>query len=228
MLGVWVNVISILVGGTLGITLKRFIKDSYKETIMSVIAISVIMMGTMNVIETNKFIIVIVSVVLGSLIGEILDLDGRINGFANKLSLKFSKDQGDDNKFAEAFVTSTLIYCVGAMAIVGSLESGLTGNHDTLYAKSLLDGVSSVIFASTLGVGIMFSVGPLLLYQGAIVLGAGLIKGFLTPEIITEISAVGGILIVAIALNILDLKKIKVGNMLPSIAVPIIYFIITQ
>lgn len=226
MLGVWVNVIAIIIGCTLGLVFKRFIKDSYKETIMSGIAITVIMMGTMNVIETNEFLIVIVSVVLGSLIGEILDIEGKINGFANKLSLKFAKEGNEDSTFAEGFVTTTLIYCVGAMAIVGSLESGLTGNHDTIFAKSLLDGVSAIIFASTFGIGVIFSAGSVFLYQGALVMGATLIKDFLTPAMITEISAVGGILIIAIAINILGLKKIKIGNMLPAIIIPVIYFMI--
>lgn len=226
MTGVFVNALAIIIGCTLGLTFKRFIKDSYKETIMSGIAITVIMMGTMNVIETKQFLVVIVSVVLGSLIGEIIDIEGKINRFADALSIKFQKEGADESTFAEGFVTTTLIYCVGAMAIVGSLESGLTGNHDTLYAKSLLDGVSAIIFASTFGLGVIFSAGPVFLYQGAIVLGATFIKDLLTPEMITELSAVGGILIIAIALNILDLKKIKIGNMLPAIVIPVIYFMI--
>ena len=228
MTGVSVNVIAIVVGSLLGIIFKKFIKDSYKETIMNGIAITVIIMGIMNVIETNQFLIVIVSIVLGSLIGEILDLEGKINKFADILCSKFEKNQCEESTFSEGFVTTTLIFCVGAMAIVGSLESGLTGNHDTLLAKSLLDGVSSVIFASTFGIGVIFSAAPVLIYEGGIVLGATLIKGFLTPEMITEVSAVGGILIIAIALNILELKKIKIGNMLPAIIIPVIYFAITQ
>lgn len=226
MTGVLVNVMAIIIGCTIGLTFKRFIKDSYKETIMSGIAITVIMMGIMNVIETNQLLVVIVSVVLGSLIGEIIDIEGKINRFADALSTKFQKEGGEESTFAEGFVTTTLIYCVGAMAIVGSLESGLTGNHDTLYAKSLLDGVSAIIFASTFGLGVIFSAGPVFLYQGAIVLGASFIKDLLTPEMITEISAVGGILIIAIALNILELKKIRIGNMLPAIVIPVVYFMI--
>lgn len=228
MAGVIVNVVAIIIGCILGLTFKRFIKDSYKETIMNGIAITVIMMGTMNVIESNEFLIVIVSIVVGSLIGEILDIEGKINSFANRLSLRFAKEGSEDSAFAEGFVTTTLIFCVGAMAIVGALESGLTGNHDTLFAKSLLDGVSSIIFASTFGIGVIFASLPVFLYEGGMVLGATFIKDLLTPEMITEISAVGGILIIAIALNILNLKKIKIGNMLPSIIIPVIYFLIAK
>lgn len=225
MTGVIANVLAIIIGSSLGIAFKRFIKQSYKETIMNGLAICVIIMGIMNVIESNKYIVVIVSVVLGSLIGEILDIEGKINSFADFLSSKFEKNK-KNSTFSEAFVTTTLIYCVGAMGILGSLESGLQGNHDTLFAKSILDGVSSIIFTSTLGIGVMFSVIPLFLYQGSIVMGATLIKDFLTPEMITEISAVGGILIIAISLNILELKKIKIGNMLPAIILPVVYFLL--
>lgn len=228
MTGVTVNFVAIIIGSLFGIIFKKFIKDSYKETIMSGIAITVIIMGIMNVIETNQFLIVIISIVIGSLIGEMLDLEDKINRVADVLCLKFEKNQREGSTFSEGFVTTTLIFCVGAMAIVGSLESGLTGNHDTLLAKSLLDGVSSIIFASTFGIGVIFSAAPVLIYEGAIVLGASFIKDFLTPEMITEISAVGGILIIAIALNILNLKKIRIGNMLPAIVIPVIYFVIVQ
>ena len=226
MTGVITNVLAIVVGSVLGLAFKRFIKQSYKDTIMDGLAISVIIMGIMNVIESNQYIVVIVSIVLGSLIGEILDIEGKINQFADFLCSIFEKNKKENSTFSEGFVTTTLIFCVGAMAIIGSLESGLMGNHDTLFAKSILDGVASVIFASTLGIGVMFSVGPVFLYEGAMVLGATLIKDFLRPEMITEVSAVGGILIIAIALNLLGLKKIKIGNMLPAIILPVIYFVL--
>lgn len=226
MTGVGVNVIAIILGSIFGLVFKRFIKQSYKETIMNGLAITVIIMGIMNVIESKEYIIVIVSVVVGSLIGELLNIEAKINRFADFLCSVFEKNKKENSTFSEGFVTTTLIFCVGAMAILGSLESGLMGNHDTLFAKAILDGVAAVIFASTLGIGVMFSVIPVFLYEGSIVLGATLIKDFLTPEMITEISAVGGILIIAIALNILELKKIKVGNMLPAIIIPIVYFVL--
>ena len=226
MTGVVVNVIAIIVGSMLGLMFKKFIKQSYKETIMNGLALTVIVMGIMNVIESKEYIIVIVSVVFGSLIGELMDIEGKINHFADFLCSIFEKNKKENSTFAEGFVTTTLIFCVGAMAILGSLESGLSGNHETLFAKAILDGVAAVIFASTLGIGVMFSIIPLFLYEGSIVLGATLIKDFLTPEMITEVSAVGGILIIAIAINILELKKIKIGNMLPAIIIPVIYFVL--
>lgn len=224
--GVIANVIAIIIGAFLGLAFKKFIKQSYKETIMDGLAITVMVMGIMNVLESENYIVVIVSVVLGSLIGEILCIEDKINKFADRLSSLFQKNKDEKSTFSEGFVTTTLIFCVGAMAILGSLESGLQGNHSTLFAKAILDGVAAVIFASTLGIGVMFSVGPLFLYEGAIVLGATLIKDFLTPEIITEVSAVGGVLIIAIAFNLLEIKKTKIGNMLPAIILPIIYFLV--
>ena len=121
------------------------------------------------------------------------------------------------------FVTASLVFCVGAMAIVGALESGLTGNHQTLFAKSLLDGVTSIIFASTLGIGVIFSSISVLIYQGAITLAATYLKPFLTSGVVAQMSAVGGLLIVAIGLNILDIKKLRIGNMLPGLFIPLVY-----
>lgn len=226
MTGVLVNVVAIIVGSILGLVFKKFIKPSYKETIMNGLALTVLIMGIMNVIDSNQYLIVIISIVLGSLIGELLDIEGKINSLTDALSRVLGRGNSENSTFSEAFVTTTLIFCVGAMAILGSLESGLLGNHDTLFAKSLLDGIASIIFASTLGIGVMFSALVVFFYQGAIVLGATLLKDLLTPEMITEISAVGGILIIAIALNILEIKKIKIGNMLPAIVIPVIYFLL--
>jgi uncharacterized membrane protein YqgA involved in biofilm formation len=132
--------------------------------------------------------------------------------------------RGSGEGFSAGFVTASLVYCVGAMAIVGSLESGLAGNHQTLYAKSALDGVASIIFASTLGIGVLFSSVSVLIYQGAITLTASLAGRFLTPEVVNEMSAVGGLLILAIGINLLEIRKLKIGNMLPALFVPLLYF----
>jgi uncharacterized membrane protein YqgA involved in biofilm formation len=135
--------------------------------------------------------------------------------------------KGGGGNFAQGFVTASLLFCVGAMAIVGSLEDGLTGDAGTLLAKSILDGVSAVIFAATMGIGVVFSAIPVFIYQGAITLLAGFIKPFLTDMVISQTSLVGSILIIGIGFNMLELKKFKVGNMLPAIFIPIIYYILT-
>ena len=141
----------------------------------------------------------------------------------NKLGHRLEKRFGDGNSnFSKGFITATLMFCVGAMAVVGSLEAGLTGNYQTLFAKSILDGVAATIFASTLGLGVMFAAVPVFIYQGTITLLATSLKDLLTPEVINEMSAVGGLLILAIGINLLEFKKIKIANMLPSILIPLV------
>lgn len=225
MLGTIVNSMAIIVGSLLGIGLKNGIKDEYKNTIMDGIGLSVIIIGIMGGIKSDNIVLVIASIVIGSLIGEIIEIEHRLDKLGYNMEKAFGK--GDDN-FSKGFVTASLVYCIGAMAIVGALESGITGNHETLFAKSILDGISAIIFSSTLGIGVAFSAIPVFLYQGGITLLSNLIKDILTPEVILEMSAVGGILIMAIGINILGIKKIKVGNMLPAVFIPIIYHIITN
>lgn len=223
MLGTIVNSLSIIIGSLIGIGIKRGIKEEYKSTIMDGIGLTVIIIGIMGSIKSDNIILLIGSIVLGSIIGEALRIETKLNNLGDSLESKFG---GDDSNFSRGFVTASLVYCVGAMAIVGSLESGIAGNHETLFAKSILDGISSIIFASTLGIGVAFSAIPVAIYQGGITILANSVKDLLTPMVINEMSAVGGILIMAIGINILNIKKIKVGNMLPAVFVPIIYYLL--
>ncbi|TJX14925.1 DUF554 domain-containing protein [Tissierella creatinini] len=221
MLGTIVNAGAIILGALFGIIIKKGIKESYKDTIMNGIGLSVVLIGLMGGIEAKNIILVIASIVIGSLIGEALDIDKRLDHLGLSMESRFGK--GDSN-FSKGFVTGSLIYCIGAMAIVGSLESGLSGNHETLFAKSILDGITAILFASSLGIGVAFSAIPVFIYQGAITLLATVIKDYLTSEAINEMSAVGGLLILAIGINLMGFKKIKVANMLPAIFIPLIYF----
>ena len=222
MLGTIVNVGTIILGSIIGVLLNKGIKDSYKNTIMTGIGISVIVIGMAGGMESNNTILVILSVVLGSLIGEALAIQTKLDNLGDKLQGRLG---GAESTFSKGFVTATLIFCIGAMAIVGALESGLSGNHTTLFAKSIIDGITAIILASTLGIGVAFSAIPVFLYQGSITLLANYLKDILSQQLVTEMSAVGGILIIAIGINILELKNIKVGNMIPAIFIPIIYFI---
>jgi hypothetical protein len=156
-------------------------------------------------------------------VGEWVGIENYLERLGNWLETKFSKKAGG---FSAGFVTASLMYCVGSMAIVGSLESGLTGNHDTLFAKATLDGIVGIILSSSLGIGVLFSAVPVLLYQGGITLMAGFLKPLLIPAVVSQMSATGGLLIVALGLNMLREKKLKVGNMLPAIFIPLIYFFI--
>lgn len=225
MFGTIVNSIAIVVGGIIGMLLKKGIKEDYKSTIMDGIALSVIVIGIAGGISSENIILVISSIVIGAIIGETIGIENKLDDLGNKLQSKFGK--GDGN-FSKGFVTASLIYCVGAMAIIGSLESGIQGNHETLFAKSILDGITSILFTSTLGVGVIFAAIPVFIYQGTITLLATSVKDLLTPEVINEMSAVGGILIMALGINVLGIKKIKVGNLLPAIFIPIIYYMLAN
>ena len=225
MLGTLVNSAAIILGSLIGVFIKNGIKEEYKKIIMDGIGLTVVIIGIMGGIKSENIILVTISIVLGSIVGETLGIENKLDNLGNKLQKKFGKR---DSNFSKGFVTATLIYCVGAMAIVGSLESGLLGKHDTLFAKSILDGTSSIIFASTLGFGVAFSSISVFIYQGVIALLASYIKDLLTPEVILEMSSVGGLLIMAIGINILEIRKIKIGNMLPAIFIPIIYFVLVS
>ena len=223
MMGTIVNSLTIVVGSVLGVFLKKGIKEQYTSTIMDGMALVVIIIGISGAVEMNNLIVVLASVVLGSIMGERLDLDKRLENLGYYMEKRFGK--GDSN-FSKGFIMASLVYCIGAMAIIGALESGLAGNHETLYAKSILDGVSSLIFASTMGIGVAFSAVSVFVYQGTITLLASYVRDLLTPVVVTEMSAIGGILIMAIGINMLGIKKIKIANMLPAILIPIIYYTI--
>lgn len=166
----------------------------------------------------------ILSMVLGAILGEILDLDRRMQSLGEWVQKKTERLAlgGGKTSISEGFVTASLLFCVGAMAIVGALQDGLTGDHSTLFAKSLLDGISSVVFAASLGVGVMFSAAAILIYQGLIAVAASFLSPFLGDAVIAEMTCVGSLLIVALSLNMLNLTKIKVMNLVPAIFLPIL------
>lgn len=220
-MGTIVNSVAIIVGGLAGVLLSKEIPDSFKTTIMQGLGLSVFIIGLTGALKSQNVLLVISSIVLGSIIGEAFAIEDKLQKVGDWLEGNVSK--GTEGSMAKGFVTASLIYCVGAMAIVGALESGLTGNHETLYAKSLIDGITAVIFASTLGIGVVFSSIAVFVYQGIITITAAFIKPFLIEEVIREMSAIGGLLIMGIAINLLEIKKISVGNMLPAVFLPIFY-----
>ena len=225
MLGTLVNVVSIIAGSLVGLLFKGRISEKYNKTIIQSISLGVILIGFKSAFQCDDFILISISLAIGSLIGEICKIEYRLENAGEWIEKKFSKKS---EGFAAGFVTTSLIYCVGAMAIVGSLESGLTGNHQTLFAKSVLDGVTSVIFASTMGLGVIFSSVAVFLYQGMITLTAVFMKNFLVPETIGQMTSVGGLLIMAIGFNMLKITTFRVGNMIPAIFLPLVYFALLQ
>jgi uncharacterized membrane protein YqgA involved in biofilm formation len=192
---------------------------------MQAMGLVVILVGLRAAFATDAILTVIVSMGLGSLLGELMRIENRLEQMGNWLERRFARPDAD---IARGFVTGSLLFCVGAMAIVGSLESGLSGNHQTLFAKSVIDGIVSLLFASTMGLGVIFSAVSVFIYQGAITLSAAGIKPFLLPEVVSQMSAVGGLLIVAIGINTLEIKTLRVGNMLPAIFVPLVYAVARQ
>lgn len=220
MIATIINTIAIIIGCFIGLLAKGKIAKEKSDKIMQALALCVLYIGISGAIKAENAIIVIVSMVIGTLIGEFIDIDNKLNKFGEYIEKRLKKYS--DGKIAEAFVTTTLLFCVGAMAIVGALESGMLGKHDTLLAKSALDGVASIVFSSTLGIGVLISAISVLIYQGIITLCAGMLAEVLTTAVITYMSAVGSLLIMALALNMLGVTKLKVANMLPAVLIPII------
>ena len=220
MLGTIVNTLAIIAGSLVGLLFRGGIPEKYSKTVMHAIGLAVVLIGLKTALKTDAILLVILSLATGSILGELLRIEDRLEGLGNWIGQRLT---GGGKGVAEGFVSASLLYCVGAMAIVGSMESGLSGNHQTLFAKSVLDGIGSVVFASTLGIGVLFSAVSVFLYQGAITVGASFLKQFLTPEVVSQMSAVGGLLILAIGIGLLEIRKLKIGNMLPAIFIPLIY-----
>lgn len=221
MLGTIVNTAAILLGTLLGLLLKKGLPERFQDVIMKGLALCVLLIGISGALKGENTLIAILSIAIGAIIGEIIDLDRRLNNLGQLLEARFSKGDGEQT-VARAFVTSSLLFCVGAMAIVGSLQSGLTGDHEMIYTKSMLDGISSIIFASSLGYGVVFSAVAVFVYQGAIVLLAQWIAPFLSDAVIVEMTCTGSLLIIALGLNMLGLTRIKVANYLPALLLPIL------
>lgn len=223
MLGTVVNTIAIVLGGIIGVFLKRGIPEGYKATIMQGLGLCVAIIGLSGALSGQDTLLMISSIVIGTIIGEVARIEDKLDDLGKWIESKVGNKEGG---IAKAFVTASLIYCVGAMAIMGALESGLTGNHEILFAKALIDGISAIIFASTLGIGVAFSGAAVFIYQGIITLTATFMKPFLVEAVVTEMSAIGGLLIIGIASNIMEIKRIKVGNMLPAVFIPIVYYVV--
>jgi uncharacterized membrane protein YqgA involved in biofilm formation len=228
MFGTIINALAIIAGSLLGLLLNRGLPEHYKNIVMSGVGLSVILIGLKSALSSNSVIIVIFSVILGAVAGEFLKIEERLEKLGRFLEQRVARKSSSRSSFARGFVTASLVFCVGSMAIVGSLESGLTGNHQTLLAKSVLDGVTSIIFASTLGLGVLFSSLAVFIYQGLITMTAVFLKAYLVPETISQMTSVGGLLILAIGFNLLKITSIRIGNLLPGIFFPLLYFAIQQ
>jgi len=214
--GTIINAAAVIAGGLLGTYIVKGIPEKIKGTVIQGIGLSVTYIGLKTAWETKNPLILIISLALGGAIGELLHIEEGLESLGRNLEKKFSYGDGS---FSKGFITATLVYCVGAMAIMGSLEDGLTGRYDILLAKSALDGITAIIFSSTMGLGVAFSALPLLLYQGTITLLAQQLKPLLTTNVVAEMTAAGGLLILGIGLNLLQATKIRIAALLPAILI---------
>ncbi|MEW6274082.1 MAG: DUF554 domain-containing protein [Bacillota bacterium] len=217
MLGTLINVAAIGAGAIAGTLLKKGLPERISKTILQGISLTVILIGIQMALQTKNPLVAIASMAVGGLAGAGLRLEDRLEALGKRVEARFHGNGKGD--FARAFVTATLVFCVGAMAIMGAIEDGLTGHPRTLIAKSMLDGIASLVFASTMGIGVLFSAIPVFLYQGGITMAAQAISPYLSPRVVAELTSTGGLLIMAIGLNMLGAVRLKVADLLPAIFV---------
>lgn len=222
MLGTIVNTLAILLGCAIGLLLKRGINEKVTDAIMKGISLCVVYIGIDGMLEGSKTLAVIIAMALGAAIGTLLDLNGKMEKLGKMIEGRISNGGAG---IAQGFVTASLIYCVGAMAVVGSLQSGLNGDHSMLYTKALLDGISAMVLTASLGAGVGLSAASVFVYQGALTLLAGLIAPVLSDAVVAEMTCVGSILIAALGLNMLGVVKLKVMDYVPAIfiVIPLCY-----
>jgi len=224
MIGTIVNVLTVILGSTIGVLIHTNLPHNIKKILFQGIGLFTLYLGVSMSLKSEYLMIIIFSLVLGVISGELIDLESRIESLGNQLKKKFSGD--NQQRFTEGMITAFLLFCMGSMTILGAFEEGLQGHPNLLLSKSLLDGVSSIALSATFGIGVMFSVIPLLIYQGGLTLLAGALKDIMTNPIINEMTAIGGVLMLGLALDILGIKKIKTLNMLPAIVFAVILALI--
>ncbi|MCD8049342.1 MAG: DUF554 domain-containing protein [Clostridia bacterium] len=235
-IGTVVNVVAVFFGCVVGLLAKKFISEKIKDGLISGLALATFAIGLIGVVSNGTAIaesslssqytlLMIISVVIGTAIGTWIDIEKRLDNFGMFCQKKFSSDKGD-SRFAEGFVSASLLFCVGSMAIMGALNDGISHDPNILFAKSMLDCVMAMVYASTFGIGTMLSIATIIIYQGSITLCASLIAPFLTDAVIAQMSLIGNLLIMGIGLNFVYKPKFKVGNMLPAVFVPLVYYII--
>ena len=231
MTGTVVNMLLVIIGSAVGLLFRGRIKQSLMDGLISVLGLAVLVIGILGAVKTEDLLCLIISLVLGTLTGECLGIEKRLDRAGNALQSIFNRFAGKgESRFTDGFVSATILFCVGSMAIMGSLEAGVNGNYTILISKGILDGVMSVAFAAAMGIGVAFSAISVGIYQGSLTLLAVWAAPYLSQEAVTEISAAGSVVIIAIAFNILEMgrKKLRVGNMLPAVFFPLAYLPLTD
>ena len=229
MIGVFVNVAAVIIGSVIGLLCKKGINKKITDAVIMGLGLCVMYVGIAGVLKGQNAIVAVVSMALGGAIGTVIDIDKQINKLGDLVAKKVKRDD-EQVSVADGFVTACLMFCIGAMAIVGSLNSGLgvEGGLEMIYTKSVLDFISSIVLSASFGIGVIFSAVFVLAFQGGIVLLAGIIAPLLTANVIAEITCVGSIMIIGLALNIVGATKIKIANYLPALVlVPIVVWIMS-
>lgn len=221
MLGTVVNTAAVLVGASIGLLIKKGIPKRIGDSLMKALGLCTIYIGISGAFKGENTLVMIISMVLGTLIGEAVDIDKHVNSGVRKLENKFSKGKGE-NTIAQGFITASLLFCIGSMTIVGAMNAGLLGDNTMLYTKSTLDFCSSIIFGSTLGIGVLFAGGFVLVYQGGLTLLAIAAAPLLSTSVINEMTCVGSLVIIATGLNLLGITKLKLMNYIPAMFLPIL------
>jgi len=224
MLGTLFNVFTVVVGSAIGLVIKNKLPARIIQVVFQALGLFTMILGVSMTLETNgQHLIMIFSLIIGSIIGEVFRLDENFNKLSEQLKAKL---KSKNEKFSEGFITAFILFCIGPMAILGSIQEGLGESSELLFTKSVMDGFSSIALAAALGIGVLFSAIPLFLFQGGITLSASFLGTYLSPEIIAELTALGGVLLVGLGINILEIKKIKILNMLPSLVVVVVMCLI--
>lgn len=220
MIGVLVNTVAVLCGSFIGLMFSRLIPEDLSDFIMKGIGLCTMYIGISGMLSGSNPLVTIISIVIGAILGSGMRIEDGINSIAGKLQAKFSKP-GDKKSIAEGFINACLLFCIGSMTIVGSLQAGLVGDNTMLFTKSLLDFISSIMFSASMGIGVMFAAAFVLVFQGAIVLAAQAVAPFLSEPVVAEMTCVGSLLILGIGINLTGIGKLKLMNYLPAIFVPI-------
>ena len=217
MLGVLVNVTTVLLGSTIGLVFKKGISKKYSDAVMTGIGLCTVLIGISGMLKGQNVLVAIISMVFGALVGTALDIDGKLNSVGELMQKKMKKRDDGKVSIAEGFVTASLLFCVGAMTIIGSLEAGLKGDNTTLFTKSILDLFSSMMLSASLGIGVMCAALFVFVFQGGLVLLSGLLDSVLSESAIAEITCVGSLMIFALGLNLMGITKVKVANYFPAL-----------
>lgn len=215
--GVLVNVLTVLIGSTLGLLLKKQIPEKLTSAVMTAIGLCTVAIGVTGVIKGQNQLVMIISLVLGTIVGTLIDLDGKLTKIGDKLQKKNQSGENEKSTFSQGFVTASLLFCVGAMTIVGSMNAGISGDNQMLYTKSVLDLISSTMLGASLGIGVLFSSAFVLIFQGGLVALSMALGSFLNDFAVAELICAGSVMIIALGLNLIGITKIKVANLLPGL-----------